>query len=250
MASVGGCDPVSWIGEQYPGYFEICKLAVEYASIYRHFKSHPEYRWILEHCSFEDGQRYLERINTEFPSAISGRERSYYLTNDQIGGPITYDYGNPMGWISPSTLRYIMLGADIVRRFANVMPLWAANILEIGPGYGGQCKILHDMTKWRSYAIIDDPRVEPLTFKYLQEFNIQAHSHRHMGHAYDLVISNYAFSEFNDELQRWYYENCLATASHAFLLCTAPVIPEVLAKATAREPENPLLNPDNYLLTW
>ena len=101
------------------------------------------------------------------------------------------------------------------------------NIVEIGGGYGGTAPIIEKLFKPRSYTIIDLPGPLQLTKKflnvqkmswgwYLKPRQIALFSH------YDLVISNYAFSECTTENQEDYLERILSKSKNGYITCNQP----------------------------
>lgn len=84
-------------------------------------------------------------------------------------------------------------------------------IVEIGVGYGGQCKIISDLYEFESYTLVDLPSCLPLAKKYLDHFEVRniicsTLDELDKKNQYDLVISNYAFSEITRGLQDDYID--------------------------------------------
>jgi hypothetical protein len=100
------------------------------------------------------------------------------------------------------------------------MDRWA--IVEIGGGYGGQCKIITDIFKPRSYTLVDLAEVLPLTQKYLKRLHVKNVRYRtppqlDSRQKYDLVISNYAFSECAKNIQDDYIKKLLNRARRGYI---------------------------------
>jgi superfamily II DNA or RNA helicase len=96
------------------------------------------------------------------------------------------------------------------------------NIIEIGCGYGGQCKIIHDLFKPKSYTVVDFKEVLDLTSKWLANFNIKPTLRSLTDDSkikYDLFISNYAFTEFTRQYQDFYAENIIKNCTMGYITC-------------------------------
>jgi hypothetical protein len=98
------------------------------------------------------------------------------------------------------------------------------NIVEIGGGYGGLCRIIHSYIGFENYMILDLPEVNELSKKYLSNF--QSLDEKVMQMFYDeissvdnidLLISNYAFSECSFELQEAYYNGVISNANKFYI---------------------------------
>lgn len=144
------------------------------------------------------------------------------------------------------------------------------DIVEIGSGYGGQSKILFDVYNIKSYTYIDLEEVLFLAKKYISNFEINAELNfisyvdfvKHIKEKYDLIISNYAFSECEKNIQLEYINAVLNNSSNGYLLCNdisnmhnidSLTKKELLASIKQNvvvEKEEPLTHPKNYLLYW
>ena len=167
-------------------------------------------------------------------------------------------------FISPSTLRYIKVLSDLIKIFGN---LDGFKIAEIGGGYGGQCKIINDYFNIKNYHIIDLPEVNLLSKKYLQKLNINnvrfSTSKDLIPEDYDLVISNYAYTELDRELQDIYKLNIIDNSKNGYLTCnfisnlfidnsdfySREELVNLKEKVEIFK-EEPLSHSNNFLLTW
>lgn len=178
--------------EDVDAYLKICREAVEDDNVFAVFKSLPAYTKILEHASYKQGLEYFNRI-------VIGPHLDVHSTNDNYGRPKRFTYGK---WIlSPTTLQYVYVLQRLVDMFGSLEDM---RIIEIGGGYGGQCKIIHDYCKPRTYGIVDLNEVCFLQVKYLERFGINIFSwsgNFTIPYKSDLVISNYALSEVTEPLQ-------------------------------------------------
>lgn len=195
-------------------YKETCLYASSHID---DFKKNPEYNKILEHLTYDDGLAYLTCISSNYPFLLSKIEG--IKKNDSLGNPTVYDYPQ-VGTISPTTLRYVKIAGDIIRHFGN---LERYRILEIGGGYGGQALILNQLFSLKRYFLIDLPEALHLQAKYLSHFGvpyktIQCDSLSSVAN-YDLVISNYAFSECEEAVQKLYLEKVISKAQKGYMIC-------------------------------
>jgi hypothetical protein len=90
------------------------------------------------------------------------------------------------------------------------------DIVEIGIGYGGQCKMVYDLFKPKSYTLIDHPSVIELAKKYLKEFDIDPV--QKVGN-FDLLISNYAFTEIDRSFQDKYKDYFISQSKKGYITC-------------------------------
>jgi len=141
-------------------------------------------------------------------------------------------------------------------------------IIEVGAGYVGQCKIIHNAFNIQEYVIVDLDEAMMLIKKYLSKFNIspkfQSFSNLNYEES-DLFISNYAFSECEKELQSMYLNKLAKGAKNGFMLCnfvsnrfklqsySLKELIETLrnfGKNVNVEDENPLTFKGNKLIYW
>jgi hypothetical protein len=159
---------------------EISYNAVNDDNMFRIFKQNRKFVDILEHVTYEQGLDYISEIKRY---QYKDYDWNIFLENDIIGNPLIYDYYNELSelkmniyLISPTTLRYICFGLKILEYVKQNMKD-EIDIIEIGGGYGGQCKILYDLFKVnniriKSYTIIDLDGVSKLQNKYLTKLGL------------------------------------------------------------------------------
>ena len=258
----------------YDPYLEICKSAVSDESVFKDFKSRAGYRAVLEHAGCDDGLGYISEITREFPFLWHFIDK--FLTNDSIGDPYRCSYvvslsdGEKVNpaiqkikiTISPTTLRYIKVLADLINLFGR---LDSMNIVEIGGGYGGQCKIISDFSNVASYTLIDRDEALALSGKYLKRNNVPNVILRDVNDAsqihYDLCISNYAFAEIQREYQNFYAENVIKNSDRGYMTCNIFGYGDITKPMTKEEiiglkddstvlPEVPLTAVNNIIYVW
>jgi putative sugar O-methyltransferase len=244
-------------------YEEAVENILSSESQFKRFRRKYDYREILEHVDFELGKEYFLRIKELDPQLKTAKKG--FNRNDSIGFPRSYQYPH-FEKISPTTLRYIAVALEIEKEIdlQNIH-----KIVEIGAGYGGQAAILDKLIPNLEYFIFDLPLVQKLIGKYLSSLGMRNFTHMSLedtttNREFDLVISNYAFSELPKNLQIEYLEKVLLKSKNGYLIMNSgrgnstgrsagklsleeisDRIPGLLVKE-----EIPLTSPDNYVIYW
>jgi len=240
-------------------YLDICELASNDMNVFNIFKSHKDYIPVLEHVSYLEGLGYLEELKNIYTI-------SPFLINDKYGSPTKYLY--PQGEFSPTTLRYIKVSVDLHNIFGNNIFNNPINIVEIGGGYGGQSLIIHrNNAKINTYKIIDLPPVNKLIKKYT-EINgiyvilIDALNTEEIKRIepFDLLISNYAFCECNEQIRKLYLDNVIAKSKYGYMTINGinnidkqklyDYMTNVLNKKITIIDEKPLTCIGTKIITW
>lgn len=232
---------------------------------YRHFanfKRDPHYHKILEHVSREQGQAYLDITRQRDPKLFD-QALETVLKSDEVGNPIKTDFPG-LGPLSTTTLRYVKVASDIKTLFGSTAGF---DIAEIGCGYGGQCIVLDSLLGFDRYHLFDLPMVNQLASKYLESFVMRgAYTTQTLNSTapreYDLVISNYAFSELPRHIEQTYIRKVLANSKRGYLTMnsgrggrrdagkmTIEELTEALPPFEIRE-EIPKTHADNYIIVW
>ena len=194
-------------------YLNVCNYAANSDEFFKQFKSHPAYRHVLEHVSFEEGQQYLKEIDIDYLDKLEEVKE-----NDSLGSPVIYEYPS-VGEISPTTIRYIKNTSDIINKFGTSFD----SIVEIGGGYGGLCKVLSSFIKFEQYLLLDLEECNLLSRKYLSHFDLPTLSYRseeidEIDENFDLLISNYAFSECHKDVQLDYIERFVKKSNNFYMM--------------------------------
>ena len=242
-----------------------CQLAALSPSSFAQFRKGQPCCQIVETVSAQEGFACLEIVKKQSPDFLNYKD--VFVKGDKVGGPHTYFYPE-MGHLSPTTLRYIKVASDFVKHFGTLNDL---TIVEIGGGYGGQCKIIADLFKCKHYIIIDIPSSLALTKKFLHEQGVTNVTFLTPNDPLpteniDLVISNYAYSELVTDLRKNYLDKVLRHARNGYMICNLDHAfdpkSEYANKSTllseligAHIPfkvldEVPKTGPDNYLVVW
>jgi len=194
-------------------YLSACRAAAQGSDFFKNFKSHPAYRHVLEHVSYEEGQLYLDEIDIDYKDVLDEVKE-----NDKLGTPIQCSYDG-VGMISPTTIRYLKNTSDIVNKFGTSFD----SIVEIGGGYGGLCKVLSSFVEFEQYLLLDLEECNMLSRKYLSHFDLPTMSYQaeeivDVDDNFDLLISNYALSECNRETQMMYIERFVKKSDKFYLM--------------------------------
>ncbi|MBM3198333.1 MAG: putative sugar O-methyltransferase [Chlamydiae bacterium] len=246
-------------------YPEFCQQVAEDANLFQIFKSHPRYQHMLEHVSYTTGVQYLEAIEKKYPFILEQIEK--HKENDKFGSPDTYFFGKTYGILSPTTLRYMKVAGDLFSLFGS---LEGQSIIEIGVGYGGQCKILSNLWNFDKYTLIDLPEACQLAKLYLAKLDIKnvcffGNQEISQPMHCDLLISNYAFSEISSDEQLNYIKHVINGARNGYMTCNfisdhfsihSLSLEELLRllQKPGREvsilPEEPNTHLQNVIVTW
>lgn len=243
-------------------YTQFCRAVLANETLFAEFRRSPDFIGIMETVSYEQGKECIETLTKNSPHYLSHIEK--FKTSEKIGNPITFFY-DQIGTIAPTTLRYIKVAFELESLFG---PLDNLSIVEIGAGYGGQCKIIADLFTFKKYTIIDLPEALGVAKKFLD-----AHKVKNVEYltpqdsinesSFDLVISNYAFSECTKDMQQEYVTTIFIRSLYGYCLCNQMCFGQeyslqndVIALLEKYSlpwqllPENPSTNANNYLVTW
>lgn len=239
-------------------YNDFCRLASQDPATFATFRQNVVYNEILEHLSQEQGEEYLKIIQKDgdIYQAISS-----FQENDQYGSPTTFAYKD-IGHFAPTTLRYIKVLSDLKGLFG---PLDDMAICEIGVGYGGQCRVINALYTPKTYLLVDLESVLMLSKHYLNHFSCAPRcqtstSDQLPQQSYDLVISNYAFTELRRPIQDIYLEKLILPAKRGYITYN-DINPDDFNSYSLKEllemipgahtiPEDPLTHPNNCIITW
>jgi putative sugar O-methyltransferase len=195
-------------------YKSACRNASLDENQFNVFKRNRDYNGILEHVNVEQGELYLNYIKNNFENLELHLEK--FKKNDFFGGATLHKY--EIGNISPSTLRYIKVLCDLKNLFGD---LNNKKIIEIGVGYGGQCLVTSEYFTPAEYGLVDLDEALMLSEKYLNKNEVKHRvinidSIKDLDEDFDLVISNYAYSELDVSLQDLYYEKIIKKSKHGY----------------------------------
>lgn len=245
-------------------YRNYVSKAIDSDSFFRKFRRNYSYRVILEHVDYELGKKYYEKLDLE--TIENYRENQRLLGLSKVGKPRTY-YFKGIGWASPTVIRYLFVNQNLTKIFGLK---GFENVAEIGVGFGGQLIVSRESCVIQSYSIYDLPEVDNLVLKVLNFIgadlsDLHTESIQPVAAAeYDLVISNYAFSELPREVQLEYVNKVLCRSRFGYLTMNSGrenftgrstgkmSLTELIRSLPGSEvlEEDPLTGPDNYILIW
>ncbi len=198
-------------------YPQFCLLASKKKEVFDSFRSHGTYRAIVETVHHHhQGVQLLQQIKTNYPELMP--KLPGICKDDLVGGPVQFNYPE-VGFIAPTVLRYVKIAGDLIREFGDLSNF---RIAEIGCGFGGQCKILHDICGFLNYVMIDLPECCELIKTYMSHFDVKNFEvidcyNITKNIPCDLVISNWAFSEVCKEGQLHYMEKIINAAPNGYM---------------------------------
>jgi putative sugar O-methyltransferase len=244
-------------------YLRIIEKATNDHKTFKNFKNHPFYQEILEHVSYSQGKEYLDCVIKNDKNLLDKIDE--FLKNDKIGNPKKYYYKEIDKLISPTTLRYIKVASDVKNIFSDKID----NIVEIGCGYGGQYLILDKLINIQNYLLIDLYEVTKFIEKYLEcyvlnsSYETKTINKISQNNSWDLVISNYAFSELPSETQYNYIKKILLKSKNGYMTMNSGLDTSAFLKnhLSLKEitnlmpsikiiPEKPLTHKGNYIIIW
>lgn len=236
--------------------------AISSQKSFESFKRDPIYRQILEHVSKEQGERYLDILLARCDGILNSAVDTVFKS-DSIGNPIKFWYDSIQMNLSPTTLRYVKVASDLSILFGKNIE----TVAEIGCGYGGQCLVNEKLLGYKLSYLYDLPFVNQLIERYLN-YTLMNGSYRTVvlnqatPRDYDLVISNYAFSELPASLQSIYIDKVLSRAKAGYLTMNSGMggwrdqgklnfeqLQALLPKFEVFE-EDPLTGQNNYIIVW
>jgi len=179
------------------------------------FKSMPDYCYMLEHTSVNQGRQYLNFIIKKWGSIFIGNIEFFKQIiglNDNFGKPNVFEFSKHIT-CSPSNLRYIYF-AFIALEHMKKKNITKTNVIEVGGGYGGLCFYIIKMAslfdiKIGKYTLFDLEYPMKLQDRFLKEVGIENHvtttvQDVSMLEENSYFVSSYSFSEIPKKCQEEY----------------------------------------------
>lgn len=197
-------------------YPSLCGSAAKNLEIFRKFRSSRVMVEALDHVSIEQGNDYILEILKN--GSWQEKFTKVLVQIDKVGNPRKFKF-RPYGTFSPTLLRYLKVYIDLEKNFGSLKNL---NIVEIGVGFGGQASLIGLLDKPLSYTYYDIPPVLELAQKFTHELNVPGNFSFIDGRNPkpsnpDLVISNYAFSELNRDVQDQYLKHVVLPSPRGYI---------------------------------
>ena len=254
----------SSITDSQPEYKRICLLASQEDAVFQTFRQEGPYMYYLGEPNGEIHQQVSAFILRLYPEIF--KKSPELLRLDEVGDPLRYSSIDNLV-CSPVLMRYVAVGVDLLRYFLTIDDL---DVVEIGGGFGGQCFVLQTMFRPKSYTIIDIPEALALQKRVLSHLGMTNVRYLTPEEAYngvncDFVLSNYAFSECNQQVQELYMRHVLANSQSGYMIMNQIAsqfrIPaknkELLVQQLCKlqpnckeHPEFVSTHPKNYTLIW
>jgi putative sugar O-methyltransferase len=188
-------------------------------SDFQSFKKHPDFVTVIGNDVLPKHLSDIYELSLINEGLVSIEELQRFKNNDTVGSPVLYNYDS-LGYISPGTLYFANVLADIRRQFGNLQNI---DVIEIGSGYGGQAKILLDSDmSIKNYSVIDIPATLGVCKKYLSHFNYTNVKYMTTSEVNttgaDLVISNWCLSELDEQGIQFYVEHVIRHCQYGYFL--------------------------------
>lgn len=151
-------------------------------------------------------------LKNHYPELLA--KYNEFKINDKVGSPNLYKFDQNL--VSPGTLRFIKVLGDILLEFGS-----SKKIVEIGSGYGGQCLVCKTYDESIDYTLVDIVPSLLVADMYLAKQLIKHNSipatEVQLKGMYDLCISDYCLSEFDQEGVQFYIDNVLKNCHSAYI---------------------------------
>lgn len=201
-------------------YLDLCINAATDSNIFHNFRNLPDYKNILEHVDRDLAIKYYKNIRKKFK--LSDKE-IFLICNklSKVGNPELVEVINNQDPISTTSLRYLNVALQIKNEFKQKS---FDNVIEIGPGYGGLSIILEEFFNINHYTFIDLPEVNNLIETFIQAsevkftFSTGVLEDSFKYKKFDLIISNYAFSELNRKLQKKAIKDIINNSKFCYMI--------------------------------
>lgn len=244
----------------YPNY---CLKASNDLVLFSNFRSNNRinkaYREVLEHVTKDLGLALINEITLNNDELLSHLD--LFKKNDEWGNPELFEY-DKIGKISPTTLRYVKVLGDLKHLFGE---LDSFKICEIGVGYGGQCRIINSINNPFEYTLVDIKPALMLSQRYLDNYVLGSiMKYKTMNELektdYDLIISNYAFTELPRNIQEVYLKKIILNSKRGYITYNE-ITPENFNSYKREEliklipnshiiDEKPITHKNNCIIIW
>lgn len=204
--------------ESIARYKDALHLATTKDDAFAQFRRLAGLREIVEGVPDVVGRGYHAKLCAQLGHDDLGSEWARITKNDSVGNPTLVELA-PHGHAASTTMRYAWNVADMDR---HGVVLDDADIVEVGGGYGGLCRMIHEYHKPRSYTIVDLPEACALAMRYLKEFDIRPFFKSASGFSTrelkaQTFISNYALTELTKDVQDGYIKGLMDCAPYGYV---------------------------------
>jgi hypothetical protein len=220
MANLYGWTAGSWGDE----YLEKCKLFSESDVAFSNFRRDNIYGRILEGGQRIVGKIHLDRMRGKETMGFLLDNAEKFRENDIYGNPVILDF-EEIKQINPCTILYVSCLSDIKTFLGDFKP---KKIIEIGGGFGGQCKVFSSIYDFDEYIMIDLPEAISLCKKYMSHFPeiyskitfITTEDLKTIKpiENIDLFIAVASLAECDEETQNYYIDNFLLQSKFGYIV--------------------------------
>lgn len=191
-------------------YIECCKECLSIEGVFSNFKRDTRYNNIVG-MSYDYLGHQLDKYLSQDKTLLA--KADIFRKNDSLGSPEVFNFEN-FGIMSPRTLHHISGVKELKER---VGELNNKNILEVGVGFGGLAYIINCFWQLNSYTLIDLPEPTKLAKKCLYKLGVN-NILTEPPEVVDLAISEFCFSEFDDNQMMEIYVKYFKGAKSLYLL--------------------------------
>ncbi len=210
---------MSWLTnkDSITRYTEALRHATTDDETFKKFRREAGVREIVEGVPDVVGRGYHDKITKLVGVDELNRMWERVTKNDKVGDPALVEL-TPHGRAASTTMRYLWNVLDMQQ---HGVKLDDACVVEIGGGYGGLCRMIHEFHKPISYTIIDLPEATALAKRYLAMYDIEptfvsCHDYKQR-RPIDTFISNYALTELSKDTQHEYVNHLMKYASYGYV---------------------------------
>lgn len=242
-----------------------CKKIVNSKSKFSSFRQSTEIRKQFDFVTYEESLSYINWLKN-FARVLNKKERKLLLKQDIIGKPILSTFENYSA--CPTTWRTIKIAMEIKNEFGSLSD---RDLVDIGGGYGGLCRILAFLDGFRSYTFVNYSECNSLIKKFLEPLNLPnvffidlESSTETIFSRYDLVISDQSFFELQHFEQDYLLNHLIRKTANGYFIFSSSKNENVLEekytnfiKTLIREdyhgklrPIFPAIGKESLLLTW
>ena len=228
------------------------------------FRRHHDYIRMLEHAVKKEGEDCFDIIHHKYKLSIDDINKAIEPL-EKIGNPKLHYISGLRRRVPCSALVYLKIALDLKKLKGENF----GHVVEIGCGYGGQAIILDKIGEIKSYTFLDLWEVNLLIKRFIEnsefsaKYTISTIRNYDGRNSWDLVISNYAFSELSINLQKTYFNQIIANADCGYMIMNTGKDEESskdihLSKKYLMKnivgcvcsEEIPTTSSKNYLLSW
>ena len=200
-------------------YKNACSESANQQEAFLHFRSNPKYIGNL-------GEPYPHIAKNIYSNLIANSSQMmnffhHFMPLEKIGGPHLIQFSETIV-CSSALLRYVAIASDINQQFNS---LNGKKIIEIGAGFGGQCFVLSTLFPTADFILVDIPEALALQKKVLHLLGMKNVTYltpqeveSGEGITSDFVISNYAFSECNKQMQQIYLDKIISHSKSGYMI--------------------------------